>query len=65
MVTAAAAFWLTSAAHAGGKGSGRADVKEITVTKQTDVSTQTLMRKSNTGSRAPTITHRKAGKGQY
>jgi hypothetical protein len=49
MMTAAAAIWLTSAAHAGGKGSGRADVKEITVTKQTDVSSQSIMRKSSTG----------------
>jgi hypothetical protein len=51
-MTAAAAFWLTSAAQAGSKGSGRPSTREILVTKKQDVSSSNLMRKAGGGQKS-------------
>jgi hypothetical protein len=64
VATVAVAIWLSSAAHAGSKGSGKPSVSDINVTKSNDKSSQTLMRKSSGTGKPAKLTVRKAGKGQ-
>jgi type VI protein secretion system component Hcp len=64
VMTTAAVIWLTSAAHAESKGSGKVKVQDISVTKYHDVSSQPIMRRSSPTKKAGHLTVRKAGGGQ-